>query len=200
MSTAFNAINGISVASNLLIDSNGNLVGGTTTDLLSTRLNSENLMTTSGTASLSTWNRVKSLGGNVTITIPSAAANDGKFIGIIADNSCGNYLVTLQDAAGAYLDYKYLASSIGVTSRVLWANEAVLLYSNGVYWHKIAGKIIPMTAILSVNAFEMAATNYIEPYLGFLTGSFTTSVVWYDSVDNKQLYFSYFRLTEINPW
>jgi hypothetical protein len=141
-------------------------------DMLSGLANAENSMTAAGTATISAWNRIKASGA-ITITLPSAASSSGLMIGIIIDQSSGNNLVTLQDAAGAYIDYDNVnGTQTGRTTRIMWANEVAILYSNGTYWHKInKGGSIPMSASLGVNANQTFAANALTT-LNFNTNVF----------------------------
>lgn len=45
----------------------------------------------------------------------------------------------------------------GPQTRIMWANEVAILYSDGYKWTKIAGKSIPMMASLRLNANQTAA-------------------------------------------
>ena len=132
------------------------VIGGTqsapavlgTGDALHANVNAENIMTSAGSALVATWNRIIPT-ANITITIPSAAASAGAHIGIIIDKGAASYLVTLQDAAGAYIDYDDVNGvQTGRTTRIMWAGEVCHLYSNGTYWHKVSGKTIPMQSSL----------------------------------------------------
>ena len=140
-------------------------------DTLSGLVNAENSMAAAGTASISTWNRVKASGA-LAITLPSAVSSAGLFIGIIIDQSSGNNLVTLQDAAGAYIDYDNMnGTQTGRTARIMWAGEVAVLYSNGTYWHKIGGKTIPMSASLGVGANQTFSSSALT-ILNFNTNIF----------------------------
>lgn len=159
--SAFNAVNGLAagVSATQLVDNNGNYINGNTSDMLSNRISSEVSLTGSSTATISVWNRVNSLSGNVTITLPSATSNSGKFIGIIIDPNCGSYLVTIQDNGGAYIDYDYFNS--GASTRIMWAGETVMLYSNGTYWHKVQGKTIPMCVGITLTSNQLFSAGVI---------------------------------------
>ena len=126
---------------------------------------SENAMTSTGTAVFGSINRVKSLGANATISIPTGATT-GQLFDIAIDQSCGSYLVTLQDTGGAYIDYDCVNSlQFYRTSRIMWAGEWATLEWTGSYWHKKAGKTIPMSACIGPSAaqtFSSAANTELQ--------------------------------------
>lgn len=155
MSTGFYVPNGLDVGTTNIINTSGLFVGGVS-DILGPKLNAENTITDNATAICNCWNRITTT-LKKTIILPSAAANSGKFIGIIIDPTCID-VQTIQDAAGAYIDYNCVnGTQTGQTTRIMWASEKALLYSNGVYWHKIHGISIPMGSNIFINSSQLFA-------------------------------------------
>ena len=131
-------------------------------DALAVSVNAENVMTGAGTAILGTWNRIKASAA-ITITIPGAVASaNNSFCGIIIDKSSGNNLVTIQDAAGAPIDYDCInGTQTAATTRIMWAGESAMLKTNQVYWHKVAGKTIPMASCLGLSGNQVVSTSTV---------------------------------------
>ena len=119
----------------------------------------ENVMTATGTAVFGSINRVKSLGANATISIPTGATT-GQLFDIAVDETIADYFVVLQDTGGAYIDYDNVNDvQTGRLFRNMWAGEWATLEWTGSYWHKKAGKTIPMSATLIANANQTFANS-----------------------------------------
>jgi hypothetical protein len=108
-------------------------------DLLSTLNNSEISVTGAVTATLSTMHVASGTSADYTITLPTAIGNTGKLMGFRMASGLTK-IVTLDANGTELID--------GALTRPMWANEACLLLSDGSNWFKIAGKSIPMHAII----------------------------------------------------
>jgi spore coat polysaccharide biosynthesis protein SpsF (cytidylyltransferase family) len=107
-------------------------------DFMSTSVNSPNSITTTANLVYGTIN-VCSGTSAYNIKLPTPAA--GKFLGIRMapyGSSAGqlNKLVTVIPNASETID--------GATSRIMWAGEFALLYTDGTNWFKLFGRSIPM--------------------------------------------------------
>ena len=87
-------------------------------------------------------------GTSYTLTLPAAASNLGKSIGIRMASSLSG-LVVIQGNASELID--------GSNTRIMWANETATLYCDGTSWTKTAGRTIPMTGAMSLAANQIPA-------------------------------------------
>ena len=127
-------------------------------DIFSSLALGENAITGTATALLNYNNTCVATSANYIVTLPSAASNKNAVIGIRIDPT-STYLVTLQDAASAGIDYVYGSTGTPQTTRVMWTGEDALLYSNGTIWTKIAGQSIPMMAQLGFSTNQTFANS-----------------------------------------
>jgi len=78
---------------------------------------------------------------NYAVALPAVAGNAGRFIGFRMAPGLTK-LVTLTGNSTETID--------GSNTRIMWANEAAVLYCDGATWTKVGGKSIPMNAALGV--------------------------------------------------
>lgn len=71
-----------------------------------------------------------------TVTLPSIASTIGQSMAFVMGSALTR-LVTLDANAAELID--------GALIRIMWANEAAIIYNNGTQWVKISGKSLPMT-------------------------------------------------------
>jgi hypothetical protein len=84
-----------------------------------------------GTYPATKWHVCTGTAANYTVTLPSPTNNAGKTIGFIMSSALTK-LVTISRNSGETID--------GAASRVMWAQETALLYTDGTNWTKIQGK------------------------------------------------------------
>jgi hypothetical protein len=94
--------------------------------------------------------RITGTSADYTITLPAASGNLGKIIGFVVDGTATK-LFTIDGNSTETID--------GETTRVLWANESAILLCDGTGWTKIAGKSIPMSAVIRNNASQSITLN-----------------------------------------
>lgn len=87
-----------------------------------------------------------------TVTLPTAGGVAGQWIGFRMAAGLTR-LVTLDGTAAETID--------GVATRLMWAQEAAILASDGTGWCKIAGKPRPMSAIVRRNANQTGVANTV---------------------------------------
>lgn len=91
---------------------------------------------------------------------------ESRTVGWIGDDThCG---VDTPFPAGSGLTYSAAGTPYtidGSQKRVMWANEVAILYSDGYKWTKIAGKSIPMSAGIGMNANQTFANNTVTKIL-----------------------------------
>ena len=83
------------VTAQMLRDLSGGIVGQMAND--------ENVLTGSGNAAAGMITRVIASAA-ATITLPAASTHEGETLAVVIDHGSGSYLVTIQDALGAYID------------------------------------------------------------------------------------------------
>lgn len=126
------------------------LLGGGGGDMLQGIVNPQVDITTTGTATLSSWNHCTATSADYTVTLPTVSGNAGKFIGIWIDPT-STKLVTIKGNAAETID--------GSNTRIMWANETAVLYCDGTKWAKVAGKSIPMSGTLGFTSNQTYANN-----------------------------------------
>jgi hypothetical protein len=111
-------------------------------DMLATLVNNPNSLSNPGGSTLlaNTWNVITATAA-CNAKLPSPAA--GKVIGVRITPGSTN-LFTLNPNAAETID--------GAPSRILWAGESAILISDGTNWFKVAGKSIPMSCQMRLNA------------------------------------------------
>lgn len=93
-----------------------------------------------------------------TVTLPAASAASGHTITIVV-TAASTQLLTLAAAGTDTID--------GAATRILWAGENALLYSDGTTWTKISGQTIPMFCNMFENATQSIPTaTYTKVTLG----------------------------------
>jgi len=109
-------------------------------DLLSKLANTEVSVTTATTATLGTLHVCSGTSANYTVTLPSVSGNAGKLIAFRMSPALTK-LVTLDAGSGVTI-YGF---SVSGRTRIMWAEESVLLYCDGSNWFRLAGTTIPMS-------------------------------------------------------
>ncbi len=85
-----------------------------------------------------------------TVTLPAVSGNTGKLIGFRMSSALTK-LVTLDGNSTETID--------GATTRIMWAGETAILLCDGKEWKKIAGKTIPMQAVLKLASPQLFEYN-----------------------------------------
>jgi len=127
-------------------------------DLLSDLVSTEVSVTGATTATISRMHVCTDSGSpaDYTLTLPAAAtAGAGSLIGIRVSDAMTK-LVTIDGNSTEEID--------GETTRVMWSGESAVLLCDGTGWSKIAGKTIPMVAVLSetASAQAIADSTYVQ--------------------------------------
>jgi len=133
------------------------LPAGTAYDMLSTLTASEISITGATTATISRMHVCSGTSADYTVTLPAVSGNTGKFIGFRMASGLTK-LVTLDGNGSETID--------GATTRVMWANEAAILYCDGSTWTKVAGKSIPMLCELSGGLVSTGVSTWVGAPLG----------------------------------
>ena len=110
--------------------------GGGSSDLLSTLVNTPVSITGETTATISKMHVCSGTSVNYTVTLPSPSGNANKLIGFRMSPGLTKF-VTLDAGASVSIN--------GVQTRLMWANESVILLCDGSNWFKIGGITIPMS-------------------------------------------------------
>lgn len=84
------------------------------------------------------------------VTLPPAAGNVGRFVGVRMAPGLTRW-VTLTASGADLID--------GAATRIMWRNESATLYSDGVSWTKVAGKSIPVSAVMRRVAIQVMAAS-----------------------------------------
>jgi hypothetical protein len=111
------------------------------------------------------------------VDLPAVAISAGKLIGFRMSSALTK-LVTLDAASTELID--------GLQTRIMWANEVAILFCDGVSWTKIAGKTIPMSAIvkeLGTQQFNAAANTKVL----FTTAGLLSAPAGMQDASNSQL-------------
>lgn len=85
-----------------------------------------------------------------TLTLPAASGCTGGVLTVLVV-ATSTRLLTLAGQGTDTID--------GATSRILWAGESAVLYSDGTSWHKIGGTTLPMICNMYFNTTESVASN-----------------------------------------
>ena len=132
-----------------------NGAGGTAYDMLANLTNSPNALTNpaGSTLSANTWNVITATAAaNAKLPAPVA----GKVLGVRVTPASTN-LFTLNPNSSENID--------GASSRILWAGETAVLLSDGTNWFKVAGKTIPMTALIRLGTTQSIADSTVTKLL-----------------------------------
>lgn len=119
--------------------------GGGSGDMLSTLTAAEISITTTVTATISRMHVCSGTTADYTVTLPAVSGNTGKFIGFRMAPGLTKF-VTIDGASSETID--------GATTRVMRANEAAILFCDGVTWTKVAGKSMPIVISARDNATD----------------------------------------------
>lgn len=124
--------------------------GGGSGDLVSPLVNAEVSVTGATTATISKMHVCSGTSADYTVTLPAASGNAGKLIGFRMAPGLTKF-VTLDGNVSETID--------GTTTRIMWAQESCVLLCDGSNWFKVAGKSRPMTAQMSLSAFQASVAN-----------------------------------------
>jgi hypothetical protein len=135
-------------------------------DYLGNLGNSEISITTTANATISRQHVCSGTSADYTVTLPSVSASSGKFLSFRMDPALTK-LITIDAGSGVNID--------GQRTRIMWANETCVLYSDGSNWTKISGKSIPMCSglVLNGNQAFTTATNVLWDASQFLNAPAT---------------------------
>jgi hypothetical protein len=120
-----------------LLSADGSVVGSVNGDLVYDP--SEISITGATTATIGRRHVCSGTSADYTVTLPTASGNTGRLIAFRMSNALTK-LVTLDGNSTETID--------GLTTRVMWAGESAILISDGSQWCKIAGKSIPLEAVI----------------------------------------------------
>lgn len=115
----------------------------TLSDLLSALTAAEIAITGATTATLGRMHVCSGTTADYTLTLPAVAGNAGKFVGLRMAGGLTK-LVTIDGNGSETID--------GATTRVMWADETAILFCDGTGWAKLAGKTVPMRAVMRLSA------------------------------------------------
>jgi hypothetical protein len=121
--------------------------GGGSGDMLSSLTSSEIAVTTTATLSIGRMHVCSGTSANYTVTLPTVSGNAGRFVGVRMAPGLTR-LVTVDANGSEVID--------GQANRIMWANEAAILFCDGVTWTKVAGKSIPMTCVMKRDSNQTA--------------------------------------------
>lgn len=113
---------------------------GTSSDLLSTLVDSEVSVTTTATLTISKMHVCSGTSSDYTVTLPPASISTGKLIGVRMATGLTK-LVTVKGNASELIN--------GLNIRIMHAGESAILLCDGASWFKIGGLSIPMTCFAS---------------------------------------------------
>ena len=119
-------------------------------DMLATLAAAEISVTGTATATISRMHVCSGTSADYTVTLPAASGNAGKLIGFRMANGLTKF-VTLDGNASETID--------GLTTRVMWAGESAILLCDGSNWFKIAGRSIPLEAVIEGRSSTSIANN-----------------------------------------
>ncbi len=120
--------------------------GGGSSDMFSTLTSAEIAITNASTTlTIGRMHALKATSGNQTNGLPTAVGQAGKFIGA---------RITLDTTKTVTLDGNSSETIQGLTTRVFWTGESVILMSDGANWLKIAYGFVPMFANMSTGSSQ----------------------------------------------
>lgn len=115
-------------------------------------------VTTTATATIGRMHVCTGTSADYTVTLPAAAGNAGRFIGVRMAPGLTR-LVTIDGNASETIN--------GASTRVMWANESALLSCDGAGWFKVAGASVAMTARIEASATQSFASGaFVEMTMG----------------------------------
>lgn len=117
-------------------------------DQLSPLVSAEIPITGATTATIGRMHACSGTAGNNTVTLPPAAGNAGRLIGIRMAASLTT-IVTIDGSGSELID--------GAQTRAMWRNEVAVLLCDGVGWTKVGGKSIPLQCIISPSSNQAIA-------------------------------------------
>lgn len=114
--------------------------GGGSSDMFSPLVSGEIAVTTTATLTLGRIHVCSGTTADYTVTLPAVAGNAGKFVGLRMAPGLTRW-VTLKGNAAEPID--------GSNTRRMWANESAVVFCDGTTWTKVAGKTVPVHAVMS---------------------------------------------------
>lgn len=137
-------------------------------DMLSTLVNPEIQVAGAVVLTLSTFHACSGTATDYAVTLPAAAGNASKFIGVRMVPGLTRWVIVT--AAGSDL-------IDGSATRKMWANETAVLMCTGTGWTKVAGKSIPISVTLKrTTAQSIAASTPTNVQLTSLVKDNTSSL------------------------
>jgi len=118
-------------------------------DMFQALVNAEVAVGSATTATAAKMHVCSGTTANYALTLPAAATWTGKFIGIRISTAMTK-LLTVTANGGETID--------GAATRIMWAGESAILYSDGSNVFKVAGKSIPQVCHLQLGADTAAVT------------------------------------------
>lgn len=138
-------------------------------------------------AAYDTWTVLKATtlnaGNPWKITLPAPALSGGniQFVGIECDNT-STQIIKLVGNAGT--------ENIGpgtATSRILWAGESAVLYTDGTNWFKVAGDTVPMFCEAARQAASQTITGGTEVQVLVDTSIQDNTGLMFDGTNNQMV-------------
>ena len=136
----------VPVAAGDLLDGQGRVLapsgGGGGGDLLATLVNAPVSVTGATSAVFGKLHVCSGTSANYTVGLPNPSGNANRLVGFRMAGGLTK-LVTIAPFGSETID--------GAASRVLWAGEKVILYTDGTNWYKLCGTPLPMRATARIN-------------------------------------------------
>ncbi len=150
--------------------------GGAASDMLAALLSAETPIIGADTAAFGKMHICSGTVADYTLTLPAAAGNAGKLIGVRMASALTK-LVTVKGNAAELID--------GSNTRIMWAGEAAILLCDGAGWTKISGKTIPMVSSLGSFAAATFGVSTISK-LNFDTSVYNDAPASFQDAANKR--------------
>lgn len=141
----------------------------------------ENVISVTGavTATIGNLHHCTGTSADYTVTLPAASGNTGKLLGFRMGSATAlTKLVTLDGNASETID--------GAAARVMWAEEAAILYCDGSNWFKIAGKTRPFKVRLSRSTNQTGISGSTWTGIDMTTKDFGDDLMW-DSGNSRAI-------------